>query len=97
MLPHVAEPDKSIGNECVQQFPRVFPACEDTRAMAAENSLEFKERSSSPYPDSGSLGEISDSFITLEESMTPKSSPSVRLARPDKHVDRHQGVHEGGC
>ena len=88
----MAEPDTFIVHRCVQQYPQVSPACNVTRAMAKENSLEGEEHSSSC--DSGCLGEISDSVSTLDESVSPKSSPSVRPARPDEHIESHQGVRE---
>ena len=70
----------------------MFPACKVTSVMSKENSSEGEERSSSC--DSGSLDKISDSVVTLDESVSPKSSPSVRPARPDEYVESHQGVRE---
>ena len=64
VLPQVAKPDPSLVHECVQQHPKVFPACAVTRAMAKKrsDSSEGEERLSSPveYDSSDSFSDMSD-------------------------------------
>ena len=83
VFPQVAEPMEPMIHECAQKYPDVFPACAVTRAMARGNSS--KRRAA----DSDSVGELSDSFfVTLDESVVPKSFPSVPPTRSDREASK---------
>ena len=90
VLPQVAKPDPSLVHECVQQHPKVFPACAVTRAMAKKrsDSSEGEERLSSPveYDSSDSFSDLSDSFlVTLDDSeRAPESSAHRNCAGSNK-------------